>query len=49
VTSLASVHLGKSVESTVKVVPLVDVVTSIEGNHINNGQQREAYNFMGRE
>jgi len=40
VTSLASVCLGKHVESIVKVLTLVDFVTSNDGNHINDGQTR---------
>ena len=38
-TSLASVRLGKHVESIVKVMALVDFVTSNDSNDIN-GQMR---------
>lgn len=39
-TYLASVCLGKHVESIVKVMALVDFVTSCDGNHINDGQAK---------
>jgi hypothetical protein len=41
VNSLAFVHLGKHVESILKVMALaVDFVTSSELNHISDGQMR---------
>jgi len=46
VTSLASVCLGKHVESIVKVLTLVDFVTSNDGSHINDSQMR-GHSFTG--
>jgi hypothetical protein len=41
-----SVCLGKHVESIVKVLTLVDFVTSNDGSHINDGQMR-GHSFTG--